>query len=173
MTPAQKALMEKMAALRKAKEGVKESVPKHTATEGGETAAETPTKEPEKTVCAERESGNIPVSEASKQSHEPVQETTSQPVSSTSFDHPIKMQLAELQDALEQRVPEFKTILRDIHGKLRADPEIVTLLTDEEIGGILTGLKHHAQVDVIAPKAASTAKKAAKAKIANMTADDL
>lgn len=88
-------------------------------------------------------------------------------------DHPIKMQLAELEQALNEKLPGFKTILRDIHAKLRQDPAIVTLLSDEEIGGILAGLKHHAQVEIIAPKAAKAKKASAKAIAANMSADDL
>lgn len=80
-------------------------------------------------------------------------------------DHPIKMKLAELEAALLQKLPEFKTILRDIHAKLRQDPAIVTALSPEEVNIVVSGLMHHAQVEVLAPRAVKSAKKAAKGPI--------
>lgn len=77
-------------------------------------------------------------------------------------DHPLKMQLAELEQALTEKLPEFRTILRDIHAKLRQDPDCVTAMSEDEIGSIVQGLIHHANVDVIAPRAVKSAKKASK-----------
>jgi hypothetical protein len=164
MNPAQKTLAEKLARMRAAKDAGNST---------GTTANTTPDE-------VRQESEVQEVKEPEKQSSEvsvpaPVQtvaqvaEIPKQPA----VDHPIKMQLAELEAALNQKQPEFKTILRDIHTKLRQDPAIVTLLSDEEIGGILDGLKHHAQVEIIAPKAKKTASKETKAKLANLDAGDL
>jgi hypothetical protein len=77
-------------------------------------------------------------------------------------DHPLKMQLAELEQALLEKLPEFRTILRDIHSKLRTDPDCVTAMSEEEIGILVEGLIHHANVEVIAPASVKAAKKAAK-----------
>lgn len=76
--------------------------------------------------------------------------------------HPIAMEMAELQAALDQNVPGFANKLREIHVKLRNDPIIVTLLSDEEIGVIVSGLERHTNVQIIAPaaiKASSRSKK--------------
>lgn len=67
---------------------------------------------------------------------------------------------AELEDALEKALPGFPHILKDIHETLRADPEVVTLLKEEEIAIIVKGLERHSHIAVVPAKAkkASTAK---------------
>jgi len=77
-------------------------------------------------------------------------------------EHPLIMELAELEQALEQQVPDFRLILRNIHQKLRADPELVTVLSEEEIGLIVSGLATHAQAEIIAPKAVKAARATAR-----------
>lgn len=87
---------------------------------------------------------------------------------------PLEMELAQLQADLLAKVPSFRTVLQDIHRKLKADPAVVTILTDDEIGLIISGLKTHAQVDVIAPQKKKAVKKAtAAAKKKVITAGDL
>lgn len=76
--------------------------------------------------------------------------------------HPLLMEMAELEQALNERVPGFANILREIHMKLKKDPATVTLLTDEEIGLIVSGLERHTNVTIVAPAAVKSAKKAAK-----------
>lgn len=161
MNPAQKALQDKLARMRAAK-----NVDRQQDNDGGQVETEKqnsvpevvhPAPEPEKLPEATPTATSVQVRETA-----PVQ-----------VDHPIRMQLAELEAALNDKQPGFKTILRDIHTKLRQDPAIVTLLSDEEIGQILAGLKQHAQVEIIAPKEKKTASKEQKARVANMTADDL
>lgn len=80
-------------------------------------------------------------------------------------EHPLMMELAELEQALLQQLPEFKTILKDIHGKLRQDPELVAIMSEEEIELVVRGLTKHATVEIIAPKAAKAARKSAKTPI--------
>lgn len=67
---------------------------------------------------------------------------------------------AELEDALDKALPGFPHILKDIHETLRADPEVVTLLKEEEIAVIVKGLERHAHIIVTPAKA----KKAASSK---------
>lgn len=76
--------------------------------------------------------------------------------------HPLALEMAELQQQLENNVPGFANKLRDIHVKLRNDPNIVTLLTDEEIGVIVAGLEKHTNVQIVAPAAIKASKRAAK-----------
>lgn len=54
---------------------------------------------------------------------------------------PFKNMLLELEEKLNNRVENFPYLLRDVHQHLRKDPEIVTILTDEEIGLVIRGLK--------------------------------
>lgn len=85
-------------------------------------------------------------------------------------DHPLLMELAELEAALTERLPSFRSVLRDIHSKLRNDPAIVTILSDEDIGLIVSGMMVHANQDVVAPKAVKAAKATKKIPL---SADDL
>lgn len=77
-------------------------------------------------------------------------------------DHPLVMQLAELEAALTENLPEFRTILRDIHSKLRSDPDCVTALSEDEIGAIVHGLIRHAEIEIVAPAKLKAVKKASK-----------
>lgn len=52
----------------------------------------------------------------------------------------ISIKIAELEDALKAAHPLMPTLLRDIHRNLQQDPEIVTLLTSEEVSIIVRGL---------------------------------
>ena len=83
--------------------------------------------------------------------------------------HPIAMEMAELEEALNQQVPGFANILRDIHIKLREDPNTVTLLSEDEIATIVKGLERHANVTLTA----KAAKPTAKAKKTPISATDL
>lgn len=73
--------------------------------------------------------------------------------------HPLAMEMAELTSALEAQVPGFATILKKIHSHLQKDPNVVTLLSDEEIGTIVAGLEKHTNVAIVAPTAVKAAKK--------------
>jgi hypothetical protein len=85
-------------------------------------------------------------------------------------EHPLIMEMEELEAALLGKLPEFRTILRDIHAKLRQDPDVVTAMTEEEIGLLVSGLIYHANVEIIAPKEKKAAKKISKLPV---NADDL
>lgn len=85
--------------------------------------------------------------------------------------HPIAMEMAELEEALNAHVPGFVSILSTIHKKLRADPDVVTLLDDDEIAVIVAGLEKHTNVTIVAPGAVKAAK--AKARKEPVSAMDL
>lgn len=95
---------------------------------------------------------------------EPV--TLSDPVTlqKVSRNHPLVREMEELEAALEQNVPGFVTILRDIHKKLAADPLTVTLLSREERGVIVRGMTRHANI-TIATKAVSKTSRSKKTPI--------
>ena len=109
-----------------------------------------------------------------------VQSISVEPIQSTSIaertvsDHPLSMQFAEMEQALLTADPTFKTILRDVHRHLGNDPELVTMMTEEEIQLVVRGLIVHAKAEIVEPAKAKTIKKevaAAKKKV--IGADDL
>lgn len=93
----------------------------------------------------------------------------------------IQMKIAELQEALLNAHPTMPLLLRDIHKKLQSDPATVTLLSEEEISIIVSGLKLQTNVELAnASKSSSAAGKTKSAnsrlnailKRANVSADD-
>ena len=53
----------------------------------------------------------------------------------------IAMQIAELDQLIKAAHPRMPMLLRDIHTILKSDPDNVTLLSEEDIGVIVSGLK--------------------------------
>ena len=53
----------------------------------------------------------------------------------------IAMKVAELQELIHKAHPRMPMLLRDIHSILKADPDNVTLLSESDIGVIVSGLK--------------------------------
>ena len=80
----------------------------------------------------------------------------------------IKEKLAQLEESLLKKLPEMPTLLRDIHRQLKKDPEIVTLLTEEECGILVSGLKKQTSTSI----ATSALKTKTKAQ-SKMTVADL
>ena len=72
----------------------------------------------------------------------------------------IREKLATLEQALLDASPNMPTLLRDIHRELKADPDIVTILSEEEVAVLVKGLKKQTSTE-IATKAVKTTKKAA------------
>lgn len=87
--------------------------------------------------------------------------TLSEPVTlqKVSRNHPLVREMEELEAALEQNVPGFVTLLRDIHKKLAEDPLTVTLLSMEERGTIVKGMTRHANVTIATKAIKSTSSK--------------
>jgi hypothetical protein len=63
---------------------------------------------------------------------------------------PLDMQqkLASLDAALEAKLPGIATVLRDIHQQLKADSDIVTVLSEEECSIIVRGLKKQTATEI-------------------------
>jgi len=62
----------------------------------------------------------------------------------------ISLKIQELYDSVQQTLPNMPTILRDIHTNLRQDPELVTLLSPEQVSVIVSGLSKQTQTTIIA-----------------------
>ena len=80
----------------------------------------------------------------------------------------ISEQIASLQQALVTSNPGMPTMLRTIHQALLHDKDIVTVLTDEEIGVVVSGLMK--QTNTVIATAAT--KKSTKS-LRNVSLDDL
>jgi DNA polymerase III psi subunit len=52
----------------------------------------------------------------------------------------LSIKIAELQQSVQASLPNMPTLLRDIHANLKLDPEIVTLLSPEQVSIIVAGL---------------------------------
>lgn len=96
------------------------------------------------------------------------------PPARSASNHPLAMQLAELEQGILARDPQFKTILRDIHRHLGSEPELVTQMTEAEVALVVQGLVQRAQEEIVAPAAAKSAKAAVRAAgKKTITVDDL
>lgn len=81
----------------------------------------------------------------------------------------IKEKIQALQDALLSQHPTMPTLLQEIHKNLKANPDTVTLLTEQEICTIVSGLKKQTQTEIVTAALKSPTKKSIK----NMTVADL
>lgn len=93
-------------------------------------------------------------------------------MTSQAFQHDrVLGRIEELKTALDDSLPNMPNILQDIHKSLRDDPEIVTLLSEEEISVIVKGLEKHEDTVIVAKSAKKKTggRKATK----KITADDL
>lgn len=81
----------------------------------------------------------------------------------------LKMNVASLQEQLLSAHPFLPGLLKDIHKQLGEDPANVTLLSEEEIGIIVSGLMRQTQQEI-----ATSITKSGKGKaIKSLTLDDL
>ena len=56
--------------------------------------------------------------------------------------------IQDLSDKLLSQHPEMPHLLRKIHQTLKANPEVVTLLSEEQIGVIVNGLSRQTQTTI-------------------------
>lgn len=68
---------------------------------------------------------------------------------------PFKMKLAELEQQLEDNVPGYAHTLRDLHREMAQDPNVVTILTEDEISIIVKGVGKHMDTTVVVAKKTS------------------
>lgn len=92
----------------------------------------------------------------------PAQEPTGQA-------YQIQEKLARLEALLNEAAPGIPTLLRDIHQQLKKDPDVVTLLSEDDCAIIVRGLKKQTNTEI----ATSAAKKGATKSLKQMTLADL
>ena len=76
----------------------------------------------------------------------------------------VQEKLASLEKALLDKTPNMPTLLRDIHRHLKNDPDVVTILTEEECNILAEGLKKQTSTE-LATKAIKKKPKVAQAKM--------
>lgn len=87
----------------------------------------------------------------------------------------LQSKITHLAEALKEVSPAMPNILREIHTTLKGFPEVVTLLTEEEIGVIVSGLCKQSNINLV-PIVAKTSKSLvgfSKKELANTTVDDI
>jgi hypothetical protein len=77
--------------------------------------------------------------------------------------------ILQLESALLSSHPTMPGLLREIHTQLKNDPEIVTLLSEEEIHIVVSGLSKQTMTVLTAAAKTSSTKKS----LSKSTADDL
>lgn len=80
----------------------------------------------------------------------------------------IQEKLAQLEHALLERLPEMPTLLRSIHRQLKKDPEVVTLMSEDECCMLVKGLVKQTSTVI-----ATSALKSKTKSQSSMTVDDL
>jgi hypothetical protein len=85
----------------------------------------------------------------------------------------IKAKILEMNEALLAANPRMPLLLRDIHIHLQKDPELVTIITEEEIGMIVNGLKKQTQTTLVTAVIKQSTSAVTKKKLSNLTVDDL
>ena len=81
----------------------------------------------------------------------------------------IKEKLASLEAALLEQTPDMPQLLRDIHRTLKADPDVVTILSEKEVSVLVRVLKKQTNTEI----ATTAAKKKPKKALKNLTVEDL
>jgi len=81
----------------------------------------------------------------------------------------IQEKLARLEAALVSSTPGIATLLREIHTGLKKDPDVVTLLSEEECSILVQGLKKQTATEI----AVSALKGGKKKSLSKMTTADL
>lgn len=82
----------------------------------------------------------------------------------------VREKLLVLESRLKDNLPNIKDILRDIHSTLKNDPDVVTILTEDEVAILVNGLIKQTQSTVIG-KVLNTKK--SKKDLQQLTLDDL
>lgn len=71
----------------------------------------------------------------------------------------VQDKIQELQERLLSQHPTMPVLLQTIHKLLKQQPDNITLLSDEQIGVIVSGLMRHTSTEISAKAAGSRAKK--------------
>lgn len=81
----------------------------------------------------------------------------------------IFSRIEKLEQALEAEIPEYASILHQIHKALSKDDELTHLLSDEQIGILIRSMKERKNVVLVEEKKAKSAKKP----LSKTTLDDI
>lgn len=81
----------------------------------------------------------------------------------------VREKLAQLEADLLSATPNIAVLLRDIHRNLKADPDLVTLLSEEECSCLVRGLKKQTATSIATYANKAKPKKA----LSKMTLADL
>lgn len=81
--------------------------------------------------------------------------------------------LQDLSSQLLTQHPNIPILLRDIHSQLKQNPEVVTLMTEEEIAVVVSGLSHQTRTHLSGSVMKSAKSASGKAALKNVSADDL
>lgn len=60
----------------------------------------------------------------------------------------VREKLARLEQLLLDKAPGLPTLLRDIHKQLKADPDVVTILTEDECNILVNGLMQQTKTTI-------------------------
>ena len=60
----------------------------------------------------------------------------------------LHSKIQEIDTTLNQSLPGLAGLLRTIHTQIKKDPELVTLLSDEECSVLVRGLKDHTKIEL-------------------------
>lgn len=85
----------------------------------------------------------------------------------------IREKIGSLQSALLERHPRMPTLLQEIHTALRAQPENVTLLPEEDIAVIVQGLQVQTNTFLAETVTKSKGKSGETQKLKSITVNDI
>ncbi len=88
--------------------------------------------------------------------------------SSSKLGFELQEKVASLEQAILERHPRMPVLLREIHTALRAQPENVTLMSEEEIGVIVDGLKIQTGVEFASSITKTSSTKSLNSKIKSL-----
>lgn len=81
--------------------------------------------------------------------------------------------LASLDSLIKEKHPRMPLLLQEIHSALRAQPENVVLLSEEEIASIIAGLQLQTGVSLATSVSAKSSKAGSTARLKNVTVEDI
>lgn len=86
----------------------------------------------------------------------------------------MAQKIADLQSQLQQMAPGYESLLHQIHVNLQKDPDLVHLLSDEQVGVIVAGLSRKKNVVIAEPDKIARKKTLANGKaLKDATIDDI
>ena len=74
----------------------------------------------------------------------------------------VREKLAGLEEGLNTQAPGIATLLQDIHRTLKRDPDVVTLLSEDECAILTRGLKKQTSTEIATAALKGPKKKALK-----------